>query len=225
MFEELGTQVLDALFDGYNACVLAYGQSGTGKTYTMMGTPSEPGLAPRLCKAIFERMTTDTEDGKGHRPSFRIDVRHVDFFQSIDNSMALSSFLSFSFMEIYNEKVRDLLEEHSPSSTRNDGQLKIREHPKSGPYVQGNTNIQLHYREMLIYNAGLSRHAVSDATIALNLLSDGLQRRSSAATHSNSHSSRSHAVFTVHCTAAWIVGDGLPRETVAKLHLVDLAGR
>ena len=38
MFDDIGTQVLDALFNGYNACVLAYGQSGTGKTYTMIGT-------------------------------------------------------------------------------------------------------------------------------------------------------------------------------------------
>lgn len=66
---------------------------------------------------------------------------------------------------------------------------------------------------------------VNDATAALQLLSEGIQRRNSAATHINGHSSRSHAVFTLHCTAAWIVSDGLPRETVAKLHLVDLAGR
>lgn len=72
---------------------------------------------------------------------------------------------------------------------------------------------------------GLSRHAVNDAATALKLLNEGIQRRSSAATYKNGHSSRSHAVFTVQCTAACVVNDGLPRETVAKLHLVDLAGR
>ncbi|EFX89779.1 hypothetical protein DAPPUDRAFT_40249, partial [Daphnia pulex] len=185
VFEVLGKPVLDSLFEGYNACVLAYGQSGTGKTYTMLGTTSEPGLAPRLCAAIFDRKTTEDNCLKSHESSFRIDV---------------------SFMEIYNEKVRDLLEEKS--STQNTAQLKVREHPKLGPYVQG-----------------LSRHAVNDAATALKLLNEGIQRRSSAATYKNGHSSRSHAVFTVQCTAACVVNDGLPRETIAKLHLVDLAGR
>lgn len=66
---------------------------------------------------------------------------------------------------------------------------------------------------------------MEDAAAALGLLKEGVERRSSAATQKNGHSSRSHAVFTVHCTAAWVTGEGLPRETVAKLHLVDLAGR
>jgi len=73
VFSELGTQVLDAFFDGYNACVLAYGQSGTGKTYTMMGSNVEPGIAPRLCSAIFERMTSSSNFNQ--LTSFRIDVR------------------------------------------------------------------------------------------------------------------------------------------------------
>ena len=72
---------------------------------------------------------------------------------------------------------------------------------------------------------GLTRHAVNDAATALKLLKEGIQRRSSAATYKNGHSSRSHAVFTLQCTAVCVVNDGLPRETVAKLHLVDLAGR
>lgn len=73
MFDVLGTQVLDALFDGYNACVLAYGPSGTGKTYTMMGSSAEPGIAPRLCTAIFERMNTPSNFNQS--TSFRINVR------------------------------------------------------------------------------------------------------------------------------------------------------
>ena len=71
----LGKPVLDSLFDGYNACVLAYGQSGTGKTYTMLGTPSEPGLAQRLCAAIFDRITTEDNCHIARQSSFRIDVR------------------------------------------------------------------------------------------------------------------------------------------------------
>lgn len=66
---------------------------------------------------------------------------------------------------------------------------------------------------------------MDNAASALDLLSVGLLRRTSAATHSNGHSSRSHAVFTIHCTTARMLEDGSPRETTAKLHLVDLAGR
>lgn len=73
VFDRIGLQVLDALLDGYNACVLAYGQSGTGKTYTMMGNDSEPGLAPRLCSALFERFSALSKGQ--HPPSIRIDVR------------------------------------------------------------------------------------------------------------------------------------------------------
>ncbi len=76
-----------------------------------------------------------------------------------------------------------------------------------------------------MYAIGLSRHAVNDAAAtALKLLNEGIKRRSSAATYKNGHSSRSDVVFTVQCTAAYVVNDGLPLETVAKLHLVDLAG-
>ena len=74
VFQDIGNEVLDALFDGYNACVLAYGQSGTGKTYTMIGTPSDPGIAPRLCQSIFERINQRPSVGS-NQLSFRIDVR------------------------------------------------------------------------------------------------------------------------------------------------------
>ena len=70
----------------------------------------------------------------------------------------------------------------------------------------------------------LSRHMVQNPSEALELLSTGMMRRTSATTHANGHSSRSHAVFSVHCTMAR-VKEGLPCETAAKLHLVDLAGR
>ena len=76
----------------------------------------------------------------------------------------------------------------------------------------------------LISFADLSRHTVKESGEALHLLQSGQQRRTSAATASNRNSSRSHALFTVYCTAAH-VDDDFPRETIAKLHLVDLAGR
>lgn len=72
--------MLDAVFEGINTSVLAYGQSGTGKTYTMMGTESDPGLAPRLCLEIFERMNannTTTRNKHTSKSYFRVEVRYV----------------------------------------------------------------------------------------------------------------------------------------------------
>ena len=55
MFELLGRDVLANAFDGYNACIFAYGQTGSGKTHTMMGTPDDPGIIPRLNEALFQK--------------------------------------------------------------------------------------------------------------------------------------------------------------------------
>ncbi|KFP92631.1 Kinesin-like KIF13B, partial [Apaloderma vittatum] len=75
---------LQNAFEGYNACIFAYGQTGSGKSYTMMGTADQPGLIPRLCSGLFERAQKEENEEQ----SFKVEV---------------------SYMEIYNEKVRDLL--------------------------------------------------------------------------------------------------------------------
>ena len=87
VFEALGVDVLDNAFEGYNACIFAYGQTGSGKTYTMMGARDDPvqaGLIPRLCTSLYERMAANTNPDV----SYKVEV---------------------SYMEIYNEKVMDLL--------------------------------------------------------------------------------------------------------------------
>lgn len=64
VYQEVGLAVLDSMFNGYNACVFAYGHSASGKTYTMMGDEIEPGLTPRICKGLFERMKEKMSNGK-----------------------------------------------------------------------------------------------------------------------------------------------------------------
>ena len=71
MFQHLGTGVLDNAFQGYNACIFAYGQTGSGKTYSMMGTDSEPGLIPRLCTELFDRVAERKSDAVSHKVGFR----------------------------------------------------------------------------------------------------------------------------------------------------------
>ena len=110
VFHDTGTDALENAFQGFNSCIFAYGQTGSGKSHSMMGRESEPGLIPRMARALFEKINSWTDE----RESFKVEV---------------------SFFEIYNEKVHDLLK---PSSA-NKKQYRIREHPVFGPYVDGLT--------------------------------------------------------------------------------------
>uniref|UniRef100_A0A673X5D9 Kinesin-like protein n=1 Tax=Salmo trutta TaxID=8032 RepID=A0A673X5D9_SALTR len=178
VFQCLGESLLDNAFLGYNACIFAYGQTGSGKSYTMMGSSEQPGLIPRLCSSLFHRTLLEQREGE----SFTIEV---------------------SFMEIYNEKVRDLLD---PKGSRQ--ALRVREHKVFGPYVDG-----------------LSRLAVACYKDIECLMSEGNKSRTVAATNMNEESSRSHAVFNIILTHTLMdLGSGTSGEKVSKLSLVDLAG-
>ncbi|NWT05843.1 KI13B protein, partial [Mionectes macconnelli] len=178
VFKCLGENILQNAFEGYNACIFAYGQTGSGKSYTMMGTADQPGLIPKLCSGLFERAQKEENEEQ----SFKVEV---------------------SYMEIYNEKVRDLLD---PKGSRQS--LKVREHSVYGPYVDG-----------------LSKLAVASYKDIESLMSEGNKSRTVAATNMNEESSRSHAVFKIILThTLYDVQSGTSGEKVGKLSLVDLAG-
>ncbi|XP_077376316.1 kinesin-like protein KIF13B isoform X2 [Festucalex cinctus] len=178
VFQCLGESLLHNAFLGYNACIFAYGQTGSGKSYTMMGSGEKPGLIPRLCSALFER----TQKEQREQEKFTVEV---------------------SYMEIYNEKVRDLLD---PKGGRQ--ALRVREHKVLGPYVDG-----------------LSRLAVASYKDIEVLMSEGNKSRTVAATNMNEESSRSHAVFNIILTHTLTdVQSGTSGEKVSRLSLVDLAG-
>uniref|UniRef100_A0A4W5LB15 Kinesin family member 13B n=1 Tax=Hucho hucho TaxID=62062 RepID=A0A4W5LB15_9TELE len=178
VFQCLGESLLHNAFQGYNACIFAYGQTGSGKSYTMMGSVDSPGLIPRLCSSLFDRTLQEQREGEG----FTIEV---------------------SYMEIYNEKVRDLLD---PKGSRQ--ALRVREHKVLGPYVDG-----------------LSRLAVASYKDIESLMSEGNKSRTVAATNMNEESSRSHAVFNIILTHTLRdLQSGTSGEKVSKLSLVDLAG-
>ncbi|OAD56870.1 Kinesin-like protein KIF16B, partial [Eufriesea mexicana] len=185
IYHTLGRSVLDALFTGYNSCLVAYGQTASGKTYTMMGTKEDPGLTPRLCEGLFARIEEESKNESNY-------------------------VVSVSYLEIYNERVRDLLK---PSSST--GGLRVREHPRLGPYVQG-----------------LTHHLVRTLESLMSYVEEGTKARKTASTLQNSCSSRSHALLTIGVAeASQGVGNGvssrrkeiLPRGG-SKLRLVDLAG-
>ncbi|XP_072416991.1 kinesin-like protein KIF13A isoform X5 [Chiloscyllium punctatum] len=178
VFKCLGEGILENAFQGYNACIFAYGQTGSGKSFSMMGSVDVPGLIPRLCGALFGRVSK--EESESH--TFKVEV---------------------SYMEIYNEKVRDLLD---PKGSRHT--LKVREHKVLGPYVDG-----------------LSQLAVTCFEDIESLMSEGNKSRTVAATNMNEESSRSHAVFSIILTQTLNdLQSGTSGEKVSKLSLVDLAG-
>ncbi|XP_034534503.1 kinesin-like protein KIF1C, partial [Notolabrus celidotus] len=165
--------------EGYNVCIFAYGQTGAGKSYTMMGKqePGQEGIIPQLCEDLFQRT--------GHNSD-------PDLTYSVE----------VSYMEIYCERVRDLL------NPKSQGTLRVREHPILGPYVED-----------------LSKLAVTGFPDIRDLMDAGNKARTVAATNMNETSSRSHAVFTIVFTQRRRDQlTGLDTEKVSKISLVDLAG-
>uniref|UniRef100_A0A182WIL3 Kinesin motor domain-containing protein n=1 Tax=Anopheles minimus TaxID=112268 RepID=A0A182WIL3_9DIPT len=178
VFNNVGRDILENAFQGYNACIFAYGQTGSGKSYTMMGSQESKGIIPRLCDELFASIAAKQTD----ELSYKVEV---------------------SYMEIYNEKVHDLLDPKTAKQS-----LKVREHNVLGPYVDG-----------------LSQLAVTSFLDIDNLMAEGNKSRTVAATNMNSESSRSHAVFTVVLTQTLIdTLSGVTGEKVSRVSLVDLAG-
>ncbi|KIW41903.1 uncharacterized protein PV06_05499 [Exophiala oligosperma] len=178
LFSDLGVPLLDNAFQGYNNCIFAYGQTGSGKSYSMMGYGEDAGVIPRICREMFER---------------------INGVQSDPN---LTCTVEVSYLEIYNERVRDLL---NPATK---GNLRVREHPSTGPYVED-----------------LAKLAVRSFKEIENLMDEGNKARTVAATNMNETSSRSHAVFTLTLTQKrHDVETSMDTEKVAKISLVDLAG-
>ncbi|BET01191.1 Hypothetical proteinA [Nesidiocoris tenuis] len=192
VYDGLVRPLVDTAFQGFNACLFAYGQTGSGKTYSMMGPmhandqlTTESGIIPRFCREMLERVSA-------------LDV-------SSNQPNVVSSTVEISYLEVYNEKIHDLL---VPGST----QLKVREHPVYGPYV-----------------ADLTRHTTSNFDELQRWINIGNQKRATAATEMNDKSSRSHSLFTVILTQtfAQVGSDGSwshDQTRRSRINLVDLAG-
>lgn len=184
VYEDVAGHVLDEVLGGYNCTVFAYGQTGTGKTHTMAGDlaagagtyAAGAGVIPRTLFRLFHVLESRGDDFGVH----------------------------MSFVELYNEEVRDLLVEESSSAP-----LRMYEDPRGrgGVVLQGAADVPL-----------------TGAAHGLRLVRAAHARRHVAATRCNDASSRSHAVFTltVHVREAGVRGDDVLR--VGKLNLVDLAG-
>ncbi|ORX77302.1 kinesin-domain-containing protein, partial [Basidiobolus meristosporus CBS 931.73] len=184
VYENVVKSFLEEVIMGYNCTIFAYGQTGTGKTYTMEGNLEETdntfskdaGIIPRTLHRLFERLESETAE---------YSVR-------------------LSFIELYNEELKDLLTADEDSK-----RLKIFED------ITRRGAIVIH---------GLEEFLVNNAMDGIKLLQRGSLKRKMAATKCNDKSSRSHSVFslTVHIKESTPTGEELLK--VGKLNLVDLAG-
>ncbi|EJS43836.1 kip3p [Saccharomyces arboricola H-6] len=176
IYKETTSPLLDSVLDGFNSTVFAYGATGCGKTYTVSGTPSEPGIIFLAMEELFNKIT-DLKDEK-------------DFE------------ISLSYLEIYNERIRDLLKPETPSK-----RLVIRE------------DTQNHIKV-----ANLSYHHPTTVEDVMDLVVQGSINRTTSPTEANEVSSRSHAVLQIHIMQTNKFVDLTSQHTFATLSIIDLAG-
>lgn len=168
--------LLDSVLDGYNATVFAYGATGCGKTHTILGTPEDPGVIFLTMKELYNRI----EELK--------DTKIID--------------VSLSYLEIYNETIRDLL--NPMTQCKN---LVIRE--------DANNKISV---------SNLSRHRPNSVEEVMQLILEGNKNRTCSPTEANATSSRSHAVLQINVIQKDRTGDITEEHTFATLSIIDLAG-
>ena len=178
VFETLGKQILDNAWEGYHCCLFAYGQTGSGKSYSMVGYGANKGIVPISCEEIFKRIN-ENKDPATH---YEVEV---------------------SMLEIYNEKVQDLL---VPINKRPPSGLKIRESKALGVFV-----------------ADLTKYPVSSYEEISNKMDEGYQNRTIGSTLMNNTSSRAHTIVTIEFKQVHAEGK-VKSEKLSKINLVDLAG-
>lgn len=173
VFQHTTKRLIPEVLKGYNCTCFAYGATGSGKTHTMVGTEENPGVMVLTLKELYETMS---------------------FQQDIDFDVRIS------YLEIYNEQIKDLL-------VSNSGHLMLNDDEQGNPVV-----------------SDLSSHQPKTADEVLKLLQEGNTRRTQAPTNSNAQSSRSHAILqiTVIQREKTMSTDTIKKR--AKLSLIDLAG-
>ena len=205
LFLEIGEPILKNFIGGYNCTIFCYGQTGAGKTHTMMGpldqlfeenSPSH-GLIPRIIHYIFN------EKQKVH------DIITNNTTEKCKN---IKYQVKTCVMELYQEQIIDLLSslpnnQNNKTDKKDQGELKVKEDPKKGMYIQGITEAE-----------------VFNAKEAKSLILTGLKSRHVAATEMNAESSRSHLLFSIYLNASYINAKNGEVKKSSRLHLIDLAG-
>ncbi|XP_065270444.1 kinesin-like protein KIF3B [Emys orbicularis] len=177
LYDETFRPLVDSVLQGFNGTIFAYGQTGTGKTYTMEGVRGDlekRGVIPNSFDHIFTH---------------------------ISRSQNQQYLVRASYLEIYQEEIRDLLSKDQSK------RLELKERPDTGVYVKD-----------------LSSFVTKSVKEIEHVMNVGNQNRSVGATNMNEHSSRSHAIFVITIECSEVGLDGENHIRVGKLNLVDLAG-
>lgn len=154
VYDHLAKRLVRRVMEGYHGTVFAYGQTGTGKTFSMQGTASSPGVIP---------------------------LAITDIFSYIRETPSREFLLRVSYLEIYNEKIHDLLSMASANgAAAPQEEIKLREDSKRG-----------------VYATPLKEEIVQSPTQLLRVIARGDQARRTASTQFNARSSRSHAVVQI----------------------------
>ncbi|XP_055495265.1 kinesin-like protein KIF28P [Leucoraja erinacea] len=174
VFDDLGQELLSNAWQGYNTTLLAYGQTGSGKSYSMIGYGKNRGIIPLICDELFKAIKEEQERDKQYQ-------------------------IYFSMLEIYNEKVIDLL-----SKSKQSGGLRVRESSQRGFYVEDMKSVPCENYEQIE-----------------QLMKEGTRKRSTTSTNVNMTSSRSHMIITVQFKQVFLKEH---RTKQSNINLVDLAG-
>lgn len=179
VYNDLGKGVLENAWAGFNTSLFAYGQTGSGKSWSIVGYGANKGIVPIFCEQIF--VGIDEKKQTGDTAQYEV---------------------MFSMLEIYNEKVRDLL---NPSDKK--GGLRVRQHPKKGFYADGLITVP-----------------VSEYKDIEQRMEEGTRNRTVAATNMNATSSRAHTIVGVTFTQKRKNEAGEETAKTSLINLVDLAG-
>ncbi|KAM4541750.1 kinesin-like protein KIF3B [Odontesthes bonariensis] len=177
IYDDAVRPLVESVLHGFNGTIFAYGQTGTGKTHTMQGVSNDP-------------------EGRGVIPN---SFQHI--FTQISRSQNQKYLVRSSYLEIYQEEVRDLM------CKDNNKKLELKENPECGVYVKD-----------------LSSVVTKNATEIEHVMNIGNQSRSVGFTNMNERSSRSHAIFVITVECSETGPDGEDHIRVGKLNMVDLAG-
>ena len=180
IYKYTSSNLIKQVLEGYNATIFAYGATGTGKTYTMLGSGSNVGIMIRAIR---------------------------DLFQLINNNNDKKYIIKISYIEIYNEIIKDLLQNNINKNNNSNSVIELRNDPKKGMFLQGAEYIK-----------------VPNENEAYNLILRGNKNRTEKNTEFNENSSRSHAILQIYLE----IEDQeikLQKETkFGKFMLLDLAG-
>ena len=178
VYNAVGKEILDNAWEGYHCCLFAYGQTGSGKSYSMVGYGANKGIVPISCDEIFNRINQNDQPDKKYE-------------------------IQVSMLEIYNEKVQDLLID---PNKRPQGGLKIRQSTVLGVFVEG-----------------LTKYPVTSYDEINRKMEEGYRNRTIGATLMNATSSRAHTIVMIDFRQLTQVGKKTTTK-ISMINLVDLAG-